>query len=278
MLRFAALWLALLLTALFLFPAPREEEDALSDCAPTADFIALHPGVLVGRPDFTGLAPWALEEVTARDVGGPGDRNRSHWHRDDSALDERPIGQVDYLNSGMSRGHLNAAANHTRTQAAVDATHSYANCIPQEQSVNAGAWERTEARKRELAKQGAKVRSVTVPIFKLQPAVVADAGCPLWSLKVSAQGPHQVWRPTHLATSIRAELDGRVTLENYLIANSADAQVRIIRAGDDIEAHRVTCDEIERLTNLNLWPAPPRLKGRARERWLQQQEEREAAR
>jgi DNA/RNA endonuclease G (NUC1) len=274
MFRIAAIWIVLLVGTLLSFAGgPADPEDcALEDFAPTADFVVLHRGQIVGRPDFTGLPTWALEEVAVDDLDGPGDRNKSHWHKDPSTLPERPIGDDDYLHSERSKGHLNAAGCHTATQDAIDATHSYFNCVPQEQAMNAQVWERTEQRKRDLRANGAKVRSTTVRVFQLKAAGKTAGGCPLWSIDIIAQGPHQAWRPTHLATSIRAQRNGHVWLENYLIPNTADV------AGDDIKDHRVTCDEIERLTNLNLWPAPPQLKGKARERWLQQQEELEAQR
>src|SRR5262245_58995354 len=142
MFRISLLWSVALFAALLLRAAdgPDPEDAELSDFAPTSDFVVLYPGQIVAVPDFTGLPPWTLEEPSPRDMDGPGDRDKSNWHREPGTLPERPIGDADYLRSGNSKGHLNSAASHTSTQAAVDATHSYWNCVPQNQQMNAQVW------------------------------------------------------------------------------------------------------------------------------------------
>ena len=244
-------------------------DDMIAD-APDCAFV-VRGRVLLGTADFTGLARWTVADTDAACVDGPGDRNKSSWHSDPSALAERPIGNADYLHSEYAKGHTSPAADHTETQDATNAAHTLLIAKPQNQEMNAQIWERVEDRRRKLARAGINVRSTTLSIFKMQDNGKTKHGCPRWELDARAVGSNQLWIPTHFATSIRCRDGERTWLENYLIPNNADV------AGMDFHSFRVTCDELEFLSNLDLWPCPPHLKGAKRDAWLAEQAAREAA-
>jgi DNA/RNA endonuclease G (NUC1) len=239
--------------------------DLLEDSAPD-DWYVRRGNVLIGCADLTALSRWQLWETTIAGIDGPGDRDKSHWKKDPEATPVRVADESDYLKSGKSKGHGSPAGDNCNTQKAMDWCHYYSNSRPQDQPMNAQIWERVEERRRQLSKSGVQVRSVVVGIFKLQPDGESEGGCPLWKLKVTAQGPHQLWIPTHFATSIRCRRGENEWLENYTIPNTPDV------AGEDIKDYRCSCRAIEIASNTNLWPAPKRLKGVARVRYDVQQE------
>jgi len=240
----------------------------LSAYAPDANYIE-RDGFLAGRPNHTGLSPWVLEDLDELD--GPGDRNKSHWHVGADALPERHARDVDYLNSGQSRGHLRSAGDAKRSQARMDATHDLLNIVPQAQEFNAGSWFQLEEHARALRRKGARVKCITLPCWI--PQVRTDhRGVKSARLIVQTIGPDELWVPTHLAKSLLIETDEGRRVETYLAPNSDNVADR------DIESFRITTNEVERITITDLWPAPPDLKPAARAKWLREQDELEAHR
>ncbi len=231
--------------------------------APTSDFLIMGDNWIVGRPNFTGCAPWAIQEIRAENIGGPGDRSKSHWRSDARVIRERPIGDSDYRGNplgldearhpqGVARGHLVNAASQSQCQAAIDATHNAANAVLQDQAFNAQSWERAEQRGRDLAtlaaKLGVKARIIEAEIVLFVLEKPADLKTHAWVGTFNAVGENCLWYPSHLAKSLYVTWGKRRWVETYVFENSATV------AGDAIEKHLTSVDVIEFQSNLNLWP------------------------
>lgn len=218
--------------------------------APDCNFY-IRGSVLVGAPDRTGCPRWTLERITRRDLAGPGDRSRSVWRVDDAALRERHARDADYAGSGYSRGHLAAARLHHRSQRDMDATHTYANCVPQPQRFNAGSWARLEDHVRDLVLGGDTVWVATIPLWRPQTRKFARNG-ESGTLIVRTIGSDQVWVPTQIGKSLLIESpDGTIRLETYIAANDD------LVAAADIDAFRVATDTLEASAMLDLWRGIP---------------------
>ncbi len=71
----------------------------------------------------------------------------------------------DYKNSGYSRGHLSAAANHKCCRDSMKECFYLSNVSPQATRLNSGLWNDLEERTRKLALEHLKVMVISGPLF-----------------------------------------------------------------------------------------------------------------
>jgi nuclease EXOG len=222
----------------------------LAKYAPDSNYLVRH-GFLIGAPDRTGCPRWVLERLDKASLSGPGDRSKSSWHADPDALPERHARDSDYLGSGYSKGHMRPAADAPKSQAQMDDTHSLANASPQAQDFNAQSWERLEEYPRKLARDGAVVWVVTMPIWKPQVSHLKGTGpgeTYTHELIVKAIGIDEIWVPTHLAKSLLIDTpDGKRRIESFLAPNTDEA------AKDDFNSWRLATDDLEAVAVIDVW-------------------------
>lgn len=168
------------------------------------------PGVeniLVRRPyvlsyNFrTKNANWVAEHhwQTTTDPSKEATRSESSFMKDYSIPAVFSQSSGDYLKSGWSRGHLAPAASHNIDQDDMQQTFSFANIVPQDQSMNEGDWLHLERFVRHLSKHYGNVRVVTGPLYI--PADVTN----FTSLVVPVIGSNEIHVPTHLFKVIYCE-------------------------------------------------------------------------
>lgn len=74
---------------------------------------------------------WVIEQLSADALTGTSDRKLCNFKEDDSVHVYHRATNSDYKGSGFDRGHLAAAANHKRSQKAMDDTFYLSNVVPQ---------------------------------------------------------------------------------------------------------------------------------------------------
>lgn len=74
---------------------------------------------------------WVLEHLTADNLKGDGNRNKSRFKEDQSIPELFRAKLSDYWSSGFDRGHMAPAADAKRNQAAMDETFYLSNICPQ---------------------------------------------------------------------------------------------------------------------------------------------------
>ncbi|KAH7622137.1 putative Mitochondrial nuclease [Nannochloris sp. 'desiccata'] len=145
---------------------------------------------------------YVLEHFTPEVLRGDGNRNNSFF-KEDSTLDPRFRSHLDdYRNSGYDRGHMAPAANHKRSQEAMDDTFILTNTCPQVgQGFNRDYWARFERFVQKVAERCDDVFVVTGPCYLPQPG---PAG---WAMKHSMLGqpPRMQAVPTHFYKVVLGE-------------------------------------------------------------------------
>jgi endonuclease G len=123
--------------------------------------------------------------------------------KEDSTLDPRFRSHLDdFKNSGYDRGHMAPAANHKRSQEAMDDTFILTNVSPQVgQGFNRDYWARFERFVQQVAERCDDVFVVTGPCYLPQPG---PAG---WTMNHSMLGkpPQMVAVPTHFYKVVLGE-------------------------------------------------------------------------
>lgn len=74
---------------------------------------------------------WVIEQLSADTLSGTSDRKLCEFMEDDSVHVYHRATNSDYRGSGFDRGHLAAAANHKRSQKAMEDTFYLSNVVPQ---------------------------------------------------------------------------------------------------------------------------------------------------
>lgn len=208
-------------TAAFLWA--RQHRGAGAGAGPAA--AAPHPALKHGTPLTSHLRVFSsyvaeydprlrnpryvLEHFTADVLRGGGDRAGSLF-KEDAALDPRFRAQLsDFRGSGYDRGHMAPAANHKRSQQAMDETFSLTNVSPQVGAgFNRDYWARFERFVQETAQRCEDVYVVTGPLWLPTPRPGGDgAGGAQWVMQHAMLGapPRLVGVPTHFFKVVLGE-------------------------------------------------------------------------
>jgi DNA/RNA endonuclease G (NUC1) len=203
----------------------------------------------------TKTPDWVAELLTAELVNGKtGDRKNAQFKSDEDVPIRFRARNKDYWDSGWSRGHLAASASHRHSQDGQDSTFLLnSNIVPQDMSMNGCDWNRLEVLVRDVTKEYGN----TGKVFVLSgPAWVPEANTPFTQRPFSKNkvimhevvGDTEVHVPTHMFKVIRLQdansgLDASVA---FLMPN------RPIQNEQPVESFKVTLEEVERLTGLDL--------------------------
>ena len=141
---------------------------------------------------------YVAEHLTPKTVAANrGNRKFSQFHSDPTVPPPFRVANEDFRATGMSRGHMAAAANHKTSQSDMDETFNLSfNIVPQDLSCNAEYWNRMEWLVRDLTKVFPHVRVISGPLWIPQ----KDG-----QMQYRVCGDHMLSVPTHLFKVIIAE-------------------------------------------------------------------------
>lgn len=134
------------------YPAFAKEDDVIE-----------HIGYTTAYNHSTLTPNWVAYELTAKEVAGEVQRNDQFAQ--DEALRGRQADLEDYRHSGYDRGHLAPAADMKWSEEAMMESFLLTNMCPQNHTMNAGCWEKTEKMGRRIAQQYGNVWIVCGPIY-----------------------------------------------------------------------------------------------------------------
>lgn len=127
------------------------------------DDIVEHIGYTTAYNHTTLTPNWVAYELTKTEANGELPRNDAFAQ--DEALKGRQADLSDYKGSGWDRGHMAPAADMKWSEQAMLESFLLTNMCPQNHTMNAGCWEKTEEMGRRIAKQYGKVYIVCGPIY-----------------------------------------------------------------------------------------------------------------
>lgn len=234
-------------------PAVAPEADVLTGLmcnAPTGDWHRMGKDTwLLSYDGRTRSTRWTLEYLTADSVKAKVARTGEHF-RQANAPKEFSAAPADYARSGFDIGHQAAAANHATALEALEETFTTANATPQTPALNRGRWRELEIQIRALTGSSRCVWVVTAPIWK--PAGRVDGTA--W-VTIQMIGANDVWVPTHCGKAILIEREGPLHGHKPI-----ECRAWIVPNVDDpppLDDCRVTTDEFERATGLDVWQSLP---------------------
>lgn len=111
-------------------PAPGRAELAKYGLPGLAQLRSRESYALAYDPRGRG-ALWVLERLDSEELRGPAARAACAFREDEAVHEYHRATNADYRGSGFQRGHLAAAANHRRSQAAMEDTFYLSNVAPQ---------------------------------------------------------------------------------------------------------------------------------------------------
>lgn len=174
---------------------------------------------------------YSAEHVRASNLEGS--VSRTDDFRADPELPEGQRAELsDYRNSGYDRGHMAPAADFTTDLEQMSQSFLLSNMVPQNHTLNAGAWEGLEAATRACAKNTGEVYVLSGPIFAATPRTI---------------GVNRVAVPSQVFKVILDLETGNSRA--YIMPNSALSKT------SGFTAWRVSIDTVEQLTGLDFFPA-----------------------
>lgn len=193
---------------------------------------------------------WVFELLTSTNINGKKvDKSSAYGFQPDP---NQPVlfstRSGDYRNSGWSRGHMAAAANHNFLQKALTDTFYYSNIVPQDKDNNNGFWNRLEMYSRNLIKKYDRLYVVTGPLF-----VAVQEGSKKY-VKYEVIGKSQIAVPTHLFKVLLAEDNKQSLLACFIIPNKP---ISCKKMGTE---YQVELEEVEIKSGLVMFPDLDRLK------------------
>ena len=178
------------------------EHPALKHGAPVTTYFRMFSSYVAEYDPRLRNPRYVLEHFTPEVLRGDGNRNNSQF-KEDLGIDPRFRSHLeDFKNSGYDRGHQAPAANHKRSQIAMDETFLLTNVSPQVgQGFNRDYWARVERFVQQVAERCDDVYVVTGPCYLPQPG---PAG---WTMNHSMLGkpPQMLAVPTHFYKVVLGE-------------------------------------------------------------------------
>ncbi|XP_028918560.1 endonuclease G, mitochondrial [Ornithorhynchus anatinus] len=189
---------------------------ALKYGAPEPRGLQVRGGYVLSYDARSRGARWVLERLRAEELRGPARRRACAFRPDPDLHPYHRATDLDYRHSGFQRGHLAAAANHSRSQARMDDTFLLSNVAPQVPHLNQHAWNNLEKYCRSLTSIYKNVYVCTGPLFL--PRQEADGKM---YVKYQVIGKNHVAVPTHFFKVLILEAEGGlVELRSYVMPNA----------------------------------------------------------
>ncbi|GAX85438.1 hypothetical protein CEUSTIGMA_g12854.t1 [Chlamydomonas eustigma] len=170
-----------------------------------SEFVRVYDSYAASYDPRTRTPKWVLEHITAKDLEGDANRNKSQFFEDNQIDPAFRATLESYKDSGYDRGHMAPAGDNKSSQKALNETFSLTNICPQVGlGFNRDYWERFERYVRDLTKKAGDVYVVTGPLWIPKPDVDGK-----WNMQhpMIGQPPGLIAVPTHFYKVILA--DGR---------------------------------------------------------------------
>ncbi|XP_038637718.1 endonuclease G, mitochondrial [Scyliorhinus canicula] len=189
----------------------------------------------------TRNAAWVLEQLEAGRLGlGRSERALCRFREDESLHQYHRARNSDFRGSGLDRGHLAAAANHSHSQRSLDDTFYLSNVVPQNPNLNKNVWNNLEKYCRSLTKSNKNVYICTGPLYL--PRMEPDGKM---YVKYQVIGENNVAVPTHIFKVVILEKhSGEIELQSYVMPNQP------IMEKTPLERFLVPIESIERASGL----------------------------
>lgn len=154
-------------------PVRPSQFSALWACPPFTDWglpslnvdLLCKTGIAIGHDPDTKGPRWVIEQLTPAKLQGSAQR-KDNFRPDPALQAGRRAELADYANSGFDRGHMAAAANMYWSQTAMDESFLLSNILPQNASLNRGAWARLEDDVRSWVAGRDTLVVITGPVFR----------------------------------------------------------------------------------------------------------------
>jgi len=196
----------------------------------------------------TKFADWVAYRVTKETIGPS---KRRVWRADPDLAPEGTLEPADYDGAnavlGADRGHQAPLASFTGT-AEWEATNYLSNITPQKAALNQGPWERLENAERMLAKRGG-----VEAVYVLTGPIYAETMPMLPRADEAHQVPSGYWKVVAVRTA------NGIHTASFIMHQDTPRRAAFCDYLSPIE-------EIERQTNLRLFPNLPKVDGGAKPR------------
>lgn len=198
------------------------------------ELVVKHLGYTVCYEEKFEQAKWVAYRLTAEMCNNNKEERKDDF-REDKAIKTGSALPEDYKKTGYDRGHLCPAGDMAWSEIAMSESFYMSNMSPQDPKFNRGIWKKLESQVREWAKQEEEIYIVT--------AGVLEKGLPTIGEKNKVAIP---------------KLYYKVILDVYGTEKKAIAFV-MPNAGskESIFDYAVSIDSVERLTQINFFPALP---------------------
>jgi endonuclease G len=203
-------------------PAHSKDEDIIVHSAYTTSY------------NHTTLIPnWVAYELTKSEAEGEIPRGETFMQ--DPDVKGRQADLVDYKGSGWDRGHMAPAADMKWSHEAMRESFYLSNMCPQNHTLNAGDWERTERMGRRLANEYGNVYIVCGPLFTTN--------------QYGQIGPNHVHVPDAFFKAFLIEKDGDFAAIGFKMDNSEVSQ--------PLKSASMSVDDLEEIIGRDLFPNLP---------------------
>lgn len=197
----------------------------------TPEQIVEYEGFRVSFNKENRTPNWVAWELLASETDGPFKRSDDFW------CDPKVKGcpdLPDYKKSGYDRGHLCPAADQKWSAQAMHDCFSFANMVPQDHSLNSGAWQTLEKKERLWAQRDSAIVIIAGPVY--QPSDTATIG---FGVRV----------PSAFYKVIIAPYLDRPRGIGFIYPNMS--------APGDMRNYSMTIDEVEEITGIDFFPNLP---------------------
>lgn len=181
---------------------------------------------------------WVFEKITKTELEGDASRKNCDFKQDLEIHEFFRAQNTDYKGSGYDRGHLAAAANHTKSPTVLQETFLLSNICPQHPGLNRKMWKRLEGYTRSLAKQYESVYVCSGPLYL--PKQKDDR----LIVEYQLLGSQHIAVPTHFFKIILMESKESIEIKAFVMPNSETS------SDEDLHDYLCPIDAIERSSGL----------------------------
>lgn len=132
---------------------------------PSTNDVLVKPHFVLSFDKTNKIPRWVAYELSAADLSHRLNRN-GKWKKDSEIPARYMASNKDYAKTRYDKGHLVPSADMVRSQQAMQATFTFANCAPQAQMFNRGEWNKLEMRVRKWATKRKNIVVYTGVFFK----------------------------------------------------------------------------------------------------------------
>ncbi|MEK6478657.1 DNA/RNA non-specific endonuclease [Catalinimonas sp. 4WD22] len=217
-----------------------QNQPPLSGTSKTLDYLPNSDNQQIIRHQYFTLsyvekheqAEWVAYELTGIEVEGI--EERTDDFREDPMVSTGSASLEDYYRSGYDRGHLAPAGDMKFSEEAMSESFYMSNMSPQEPEFNRGIWRILEEQVRDWALENGKLYVVTGPVFNQRSRRI---------------GENRVSIPKAYYKVLLDYTEPEIKAIGFLLPNEGSEK--------DIYSFAVPIDSIEKVTNIDFFPALP---------------------